>query len=134
MISERFLEGDYQRALLARAAEWKHVRLFRRNVGLVKLDAQRVFRAGIPGQCDLYALARGGWHGEVELKRFGRLNEAQERWRDWCIDWGVSWILLEADRSEAPAVTVDRWVRELGAWLPGCSPPPSGPGLARCRT
>jgi hypothetical protein len=115
---KRMLEGDHQRALLARVAkEFRDVRFFRRNTGLIKLD-DRVFRAGLPGQCDLYVLGRGGWHGEVEVKRFGKLTEEQEHWRDWCSEWRVSWLLLEAYKSELPAATVDRWVNELRVWLP----------------
>lgn len=116
---KRDLEGTYQRALLARVAlEFRHVRFFRRNVGLVELEGGRMFRAGIKGQADLYALAKGGWHGEVEVKRYGRLSEAQARWRDWCSEWHVSWILVEAEKAETPAQTIERWVGELAAWLP----------------
>jgi len=112
------LEGDYQRALLARASlEFRAYRFFRRNTGTIKLD-DRVFRAGIPGQCDLYVLGRGGWHGEVEIKRFGKLSDAQEVWRAWCEAWEVPWLLLEARRDEHVARTVERWVDELRAWLP----------------
>lgn len=119
MISKGWLEVDYQRALLVRAAsEFPHVRLFRRNVGLVKMSDGRMFRASIPGQCDLYAMARGGWYGEVEVKRWGKLSAEQEKWRDWCLEWRVPWALLEADKSEAPIETVDRWVEELFLWLP----------------
>ena len=112
------LEGDYQRTLLARVAlEFRGHRFFRRNVGLMKLDETRVFRAGIPGQCDLYVIGRGGWHGEVEVKRFGSLSPAQRQWCDWCVAWDVPWIVLSASREETPAQTIDRWVRELGPWL-----------------
>jgi len=113
----RHLEGDYQRALLSRVSlEFRDHRFFRRNTGTIKLE-ERVFRASIPGQCDLYVIGRGGWHGEAEIKRFGKLNAAQEHWRDWCREWGVPWILLEADKSEQPGATVERWVVELRAWL-----------------
>lgn len=113
----RNLEGDYQRGLLARVSlEFRDHRFFRRNTGLIKLE-DRVFRASIPGQCDLYVLGRGGWHGEVEVKRFGKLSEAQERWRDWCGEWCVPWMMLEARKDEAPAATIARWVEELRPWL-----------------
>ena len=116
---KRTLEGDYQRALLARVAlEFRHVRFFRRNVGLVEMQDGRKFRSGIKGQADLYALARGGWHGEVEVKRFTRLSPEQEHWRDWCREWGVPWACVEARRDEPPTATVDRWVAELAPWLP----------------
>jgi hypothetical protein len=118
------LETDYVRALMARCAvELPHVRLFRRNTGMIPVD-DRMFRAGIPGQCDLYALAKGGRHFEIECKRFGRLSEAQERWRAWCFGWGVPWLLLEVRRTEQPAETVTRWVREVSEFVA----PPSGLG------
>ena len=111
------LEGDYQRALLARVSlEFRDVRFFRRNTGAIKVD-DRVFRAGIKGQSDLYVLGRGGWHGEVEVKRFGKLSPAQEHWRDWCRAWGVPWIELKGKRDETVAQTMDRWFLELGALL-----------------
>src|SRR5580698_4791972 len=111
------LETEYVRGLMARAAvEIPDVRLFRRNTGMVPVD-DRVFRAGIPGQCDLYALAKGGRHYEIECKRFGRLSEAQGRWQAWCLMWGVPWLLLEVRRTEQPAETVTRWVREVSAFV-----------------
>ena len=119
MTERRHLEADYQRALLARVAlEFRHVRFFRRNVGLVEMQDGRKFRSGLPGQADLYALARGGWHGEVEVKRYTKLSPEQEHWRDWCREWGVPWLCVEARRDEAPTSTVDRWVAELAPWLP----------------
>lgn len=114
---KRALEGDYQRALLARVAiELPNHRFFRRNTGMVKVD-DRVFRAGIPGQCDLYVVGRGGWHGEVEVKRFGGLTPDQEHWRDWCAAWCVPWLLVVVERGEEPAHTVARWVEEVRTWL-----------------
>lgn len=116
---KRILESDLQRALLLRMPErFPHVRAFRRNVGLVRMSDDRMFRASIPGQCDLYVLGRGGWHGEVEIKRWGKLSERQATWRAWCLSWAVPWLLLEAHRAESPQETVDRWVDELFFWLP----------------
>ena len=67
MTTKPTLETDYVRSLMQRTSlELRDVRLFRRNVGVVKLE-DRVFRASIPGQCDLYVIGRGGWHGEVEI-------------------------------------------------------------------
>lgn len=114
----RHLEGDYLRALLAFVSRaFPSHRFFRRNVGLVKLSESRIFKAGIPGQCDLYVLGRGGWHGEVEIKRFGKLTEEQEHWRQWCKEWEIPWLLLEARKDEAPAATIQRWATELRPWL-----------------
>jgi hypothetical protein len=140
----RMLETDYLHALLARVSiEFRDHRFFRRNTGLIKLD-QRVFRAAIPGQCDLYVIGRGGWHGEVEIKRYGKIKEcegleskshrdgecAQSHWRDWCASWGVPWLLLSVERSEVqvPAATIERWVGTLRGWvrLPGCHTTTSG--------
>jgi hypothetical protein len=118
MSSKRVLETDLVRALIANASlTLRDVRLFRRNVGLVKLQ-DRVFRAGVPGQCDIYCIGRGGWHGEVECKRYGKLSAEQVYWRDWCRAWGIPWMLLEAHKGELPVATVDRWLAELRAWLP----------------
>lgn len=112
------LEGDYQRALLPFVTRnFPDHRFFRRNVGGVKLDANRFFKASISGQCDLYVIGRGGWHGEVELKRYGDLNDNQKHWRDWCAMWQVPWLVLEVHRGEMPATTIHRWAEELRAWL-----------------
>lgn len=116
-MTTRYLEGDYLRALLARVSlEFRDHRFFRRNTGTIKLD-DRVFRAGIPGQADLYVIGRGGWHGEIEVKRWGKLSEPQAHWRDWCAAWGVPWLLLEASKSEAVTVTIARWVGEVREWI-----------------
>lgn len=111
------LEGDYQRALLARASlEFRDVRIFRRNVGSIKVE-DRLFRASIPGQCDLYAIDRNATHYEIELKRFGVLNDAQKRWRDHCLAWGWPWLLLRVERSETEPQTIARWLSELGEFF-----------------
>lgn len=110
----RTLESDYGASLQARCSiEFRDVRLFKRSTGVIQLE-ERVFRAGIPGQCDFYALGKGGRHYEIELKRErGRLSEAQGAWKDWCLTWGIPWILLQVQRGEAPPVTIARWVDEL---------------------
>lgn len=116
------IEGDYVRSFLARVSlEFRDYRFFRRNVGMVRLE-DRVFRAAIPGQCDLYVLGRGGWHGEIECKRFGSLSLDQERWRGWCESWKIPWAVLSARKSETLAQTVERWSLETRAWLPVSCP------------
>jgi hypothetical protein len=107
------LETAYVHDLMARATPvFPDVRMFRRNTGIIQLES-RVFRAGIPGQCDLYAIGKGARHFEIECKRFGKLSEPQERWRDWCRSWGIPWLLLEVAKGEVPAETVHRWIDEL---------------------
>jgi hypothetical protein len=93
------------------------VRLFRRNVGLIRMEDSRFFRASIPGQCDLYALTRGGGHCEIEVKRFGKLSKEQEVWRDFCVEWEIPWTLVRVERGEQPGVTIDRWLGELRAFI-----------------
>jgi hypothetical protein len=116
-------EADYMRALLLRAPlAFPDVRLFRRNVSAGKVEGGGYMRVGEPGQCDLYALRRGSpkaeaWHFEIELKRFTKLSPAQERWRDWCEDWGVPWTCLQVHKGELPGETIERWLRELRKFL-----------------
>ena len=87
------------------------VRAFVRSVGVFELEDGRVFRAGIKGQCDLYAMARGGLHIEMECKaERGRLTPEQKAWRDFCGEWGVPWLLLQPLRGEALEDTMQRWV------------------------
>lgn len=114
-------ELELQRALLIAApAALPAVRLFRRNI--VNASSQSLpgvrLRAGIKGQADIYGLVRGGRHIEIELKSAtGRLRPEQERWRDWCREWGIEWVLLEASRLENPDETVRRWLSELRTFL-----------------
>lgn len=76
-------------------------------------------RAGIPGQADAYAYVRGGLVVEIETKSAaGRLEAAQRAWRDFCRDWGVTYLVLRAGRNEAPGATVARWLEELGRVAP----------------
>jgi hypothetical protein len=124
---KRTLEADYGSALMARTSlELRDHRLFKRSTGVIKVE-DRVFRAAIKGQADIYVIGRGGWHGEIELKRFTKLTEAQEHWRSWCHAWGVPWLLLEVQRTETPPETIARWMGILSAWL-GCT---AGSGAAR---
>ena len=118
MTTKPTLETDYVRSLMQRTSlELRDVRLFRRNVGVVKLE-DRVFRASLPGQCDVWIVGRGGWYGELEIKRFGVLSSSQLHWRDWCAEWGVPWNCLAARREESMSQTVDRWMKEIRLWLP----------------
>lgn len=110
-------EASLMRAFLGRASyEFKNFRLFRRNIGVMQVK-DRIFKAGIRGQCDLYGYTRSGHVIEIEVKALGKLNPDQERWRDWCRFWGVPWLLLEARKDEFPAQTLDRWIDELRRFL-----------------
>ena len=112
------LESDYVHALLVRAPhEFPNVWLFRRNVGAGRLAERSYFRAGIPGQADLYGIGRGGRHYEIECKRFTGLSPAQKRWRDWCDERDVPWLLLRVLIGELPTQTIERWVGELRVFL-----------------
>lgn len=96
----------------AAAPRFPTVRLFRRNVGSMMVD-DRYFKAGIKGQCDLYAIDRAAGHYEIEVKRFGKLSPNQVVWRDWCREWGVPWKLIVVHLDELPAQTIERWLTEL---------------------
>lgn len=90
-----------------------HVRLFRREIHKATIEGRQV-KAGIRGQCDLYGIARGGLHVELECKALdGRLRPEQKVWREWCQKGEVPWLLLKPEKGEEPAATVARWVSEL---------------------
>lgn len=129
---KKLLETDYVHALQARAsAELPSLRLFRRNTGLIRVP-HGVFRAGIPGQCDLYGIDRQARHYEIEVKGVRtQFTLEQMTWRDWCLAWGVPWLLLRVGKLEAPAETIERWMTELRALVgsplsESATPSPSG--------
>lgn len=73
-------------------------------------------RAGVPGQADAYAVARGGLHVELEMKSArGVVAEKQELWRRRCERLRVPHLVLRARKNELPADTVMRWIEELRA-------------------
>lgn len=79
---------------------------------------ERGVKFGIKGQCDSFWISNGGGHGEVEFKAAGgRLNPAQQAWRDWCREHEVPWICLLANHKESETVTVQRWVHEVAILL-----------------
>ena len=71
-------------------------------------------RFAIKGQSDLYWISRGGGHGEVELKAFGKyLEPDQKAWASWCKEWGIPHIVLTGGKDETVGETVERWLAEL---------------------
>jgi hypothetical protein len=107
-------EATLQTALLLTAPEAiPNLRLFRRNVGVTKLD-DRVIRFGVAGMADLWGYWRGGSGIEVELKTAtGSLSTDQKRWQAFCHEWGVPHIVLKAQKDETVEETVKRWCDEI---------------------
>jgi hypothetical protein len=96
------------------------MRIFRRQVLHVEAVGRdgRHFRvaAAAKGQCDAYALARGGRCIEIETKALrGKLRPEQEAWRDFCRSWEIPWLMLQEARGETPDETVTRWLSEIRA-------------------
>lgn len=92
------------------------VRVFERPI--INVEAKQGFRvrSGIVGQCDLYAVVRGGKHVELELKQArGSMRNAQIRWQQFCESFGIPHLVLKARKDETPDATVARWCRELEA-------------------
>ena len=123
----------------ARTIPW--VRLFRRNVLRLRVEDRMVI-SGVKGQCDLYGLAFGGTHLEIELKsQNGRLTPEQRAWRDWCQAGQIPWLCLWPWPGEVPAETVRRWVEAVrllagpsrGTLVEGLSPPASTSDPKRTR-
>ena len=91
-----------------------HVRLFRRNIINTKTAGGWHAKAGIPGQCDLWAYVKGGHSIEIETKaRRGKLSPAQETWRDWCHEWGVPWMQLKEEKGDSSERTIGKWIDQL---------------------
>lgn len=97
----------------------RDVRIFRRNIinrVLQEGDRKYALRNGIAGQCDAYAVMRGGLHVELEAKAAkGRTREAQIRWRSFCEAWRIPYLVIRARADETTDQTVTRWIDELRA-------------------
>ncbi len=117
-LSQMSLESELQARLLLVAPErLPTLRLFRRNVGKARIRGYEV-RFGLPGQCDLYGYLRGGRTIEIELKAPGKRIVAgsdQDRWRAWCVGWGVPHVVLTGAFGETVEETAERWCAELAA-------------------
>lgn len=111
-----FLESQLQAALLLEApASIPELRLFRRNITKARIRGY-VVHFGLPGQCDLYGLVRGGGHLEIELKAAGKRivpESDQDKWRTWCLEWEIPHIVLTGAKEETVEQTVIRWRDEL---------------------
>lgn len=99
-------------------------RAFRRQIVNGKMERGYHVRAGVKGQADVYVYIRGGRVVEVELKhrnlsRSKSTRAAQRAWRKYCEDFQIPYLVLRSIANEAPADTVNRWVRELGAAIRG---------------
>jgi hypothetical protein len=113
------LESQLQTALLLAApACLPGLRLFRRNIGEAKLRGGYTVSFGIAGQCDLYGYMRSGRVIEIELKAYRKKivpGSAQDKWRSWCLEWGVQHTVLTGAKGETVDETVGRWCMELEA-------------------
>jgi len=116
------LENDLKRLfLLEQPKVLPDLRLVNRVVGRFEIrdgatGRHRPVHVGIKGLCDLYGWRRGGHAVEVELKAYGgRMRPEQEKWRVWCLAWGIEHFLLTAGKSEEPMQTVKRWIEEVRA-------------------
>jgi len=111
------LEGPLKWALLRDAPRvLPNVRFFIRSIGEAKMPSGQTVTFGIPGQCDLGAYVRGsgGRIIECELKKStGTLRPDQKVWRDFCLAWGIPWILLKVGKGETVEQTMVRWFAEL---------------------
>ena len=87
------------------------VRVFVRTILNVEAKGGWRARAGIPGQCDLYAVRKGGLHIEIECKAAKhKWYRAQIAWREFCQEWSIPYLVLRALPGEHPHTTVGRWI------------------------
>lgn len=65
-------------------------RVWRRNVGAMKLDAKRFVRFGVAGMADLEGIAKGGRHVEIEVKAPGKKPTLHQlAWLEQCRSQGA---------------------------------------------
>src|SRR4029077_466222 len=71
-------------------------------------------RAGIKGQADVYGIARGGRHVEIEVKNLkGKLTPEQVAWQRFCTEWGISHVVVRPGEGESDEEAVARWCGEI---------------------
>ena len=109
-----FLESELQAGLLLAAPSvLPELRLFRRNVSVVRIG-DRCIKHGIAGQADLYGYWKGGQAIELELKALGGSpRKGQKEWAAFCQEWGVAHLILKPFKEETIKTTVDRWCQEI---------------------
>lgn len=118
------------------------MRVFRRNIIAAQLTGGHWVRAGIPGQCDLYAFVKGyetrvaktlvegcdpvevtcyrhpTMPVEIECKNVRAVTtDKQKKWRAFCEEWGIPYLCLRARSDEVPDDTVARWLAETAELL-----------------
>jgi hypothetical protein len=71
-------------------------------------------RTGVPGMSDLYVVASGGRHVEIETKALrGVLATAQQAWRLRCTELAIPHLVLRVGKGETLEACVNRWVESL---------------------
>lgn len=94
------------------------IRLYARNVGVFKLSDGRWFHSAIKGQSDVWGYFRDRNNVtrpiEIELKRVRyKVDPAQEQWREHCLQWSITYLMLIEQKGETNEQTIERWVEEV---------------------
>lgn len=102
-------ESVYQAVLLDVLTRRQDIRLWRQNVGSVKVG-DRLFRAGPPaGAADLSGLVVGhGWRLEIEVKTTSARTKAQRLWADFILSSGGVYVHANWNKHFSMAGNVDR--------------------------
>lgn len=73
-----------------------------------------MIRFGLKGLPDLYGIWKGGQYIEVELKAArGRLRPEQAAYAEWCRQWGVTHLTLQALPGATEDETIALWLDVL---------------------
>jgi hypothetical protein len=109
-------ERDYVRAFILAVPKYlPEVLIFERPIVNARATNEKGqqwrVRAGVPGQADAYAVARGGRHVELEMKSArGVLADQQKAWRARCRELGIPHLVLRVGKDEALQDCVQRWI------------------------